>query len=212
MSKTILFQGDSITDCHRGRDNDGDLGRGYSLLVASKLGFENPGEYTFYNRGISGNRIVDIYARIKRDIINLKPDYMSLLIGINDVWHEVAYNNGVSTKKFEKIYNMLLDEIFEALPDIKIMLLEPFVLPGSATENCEAVPDRWERFETGAHANAEVVRRIAKERNLTFVELQSVFDELNAAHPGIWLFDGVHPSVCGHQVIMREWIKAFQTL
>lgn len=212
MSKVILFQGDSITDWHRGRENDGDLGRGYSLLVASKLGFENPGQYTFLNRGISGNRIVDIYARIKKDIINLKPDYMSLLIGINDVWHEVAYQNGVSTPKFEKIYNMLLDEIFEALPDIKIMLLEPFVLPGSATVNSEEVPNRWELFDTGARANAQVVRKIAKERGLPFVELQNIFDELNAANPGIWLFDGVHPSVCGHQVIMREWIKTFESL
>ena len=212
MSKVILFQGDSITDWFRGRDNDGDLGRGYPILVSSKLGFEHPGEYTFYNRGISGNRIVDIYARIKQDIINLKPDYMSLLIGINDVWHEVAYKNGVSTPKFEKIYNMLLDEIFEALPHIKIMLLEPFVLPGSATVSTEEIPNRWEMFDTAARANAQVVRKIAKERNLPFIALQDQFTELNAAHPGIWLFDGVHPSVCGHQVIMREWIKAFEVL
>ena len=83
--KRILFQGDSITDCGRARENDAHVGTGYALLVKSQLGFENPGEYEFYNRGISGNRIVDLYARIKADIINLAPDYISILIGVNDV-------------------------------------------------------------------------------------------------------------------------------
>ena len=106
MSKVILFQGDSITDCGRDRNVSESIGTGYPRLTAAKLGFENPGEYTFYNRGISGNRIVDLYARIKLDIINLKPDYMSILIGVNDVWHEVMRKNGVDTKKFEKIYSI----------------------------------------------------------------------------------------------------------
>ena len=85
--KTILFQGDSITDCGRGNSISG-FGDGYAMLVTAQLGLDCPGEYTFYNKGIGGNRIVDVYARIKEDIINLKPDYMSLLIGVNDVWHE----------------------------------------------------------------------------------------------------------------------------
>lgn len=76
----ILFQGDSITDAGRGRDNDANVGTGYALLVKASLGFESYGKYEFYNRGISGNRIVDVYARIKSDIINLKPDVMSILI------------------------------------------------------------------------------------------------------------------------------------
>ena len=93
----------------------------------AELGLDNPGEYEFINRGISGNRIVDVYARIKADIINLEPDVMSILIGINDVWHEVGHKNGVSAEKFFKIYSMLIEEIQEALPEIKIMILEPFV-------------------------------------------------------------------------------------
>lgn len=100
--KTILFQGDSITDCGRSKEDNAQIGTGYALLVKSQLGFEKPNQYEFYNRGISGNRIVDVYARIKADIINLKPDYMSLLIGVNDVWHEIGANNGVDADKFEK--------------------------------------------------------------------------------------------------------------
>ena len=132
--KTILFQGDSITDCGRKREDPADLAKGYPRLVAADIGFDNPGEYTFYNRGISGNRIVDLYARMKIDLINLNPDYMSILIGVNDTWHEINKQNGVDTAKYERVYSMLIEEVKEALPDIKIMILEPFVLKGSATE------------------------------------------------------------------------------
>ena len=97
----ILFQGDSITDVLRRGDDDNYIGMGYPLLVKGVLGYEHPGEYTFYNRGVSGNRIVDVYARIKKDILNLKPDFISILLGVNDVWHEVSPTpNGVDADKF----------------------------------------------------------------------------------------------------------------
>ena len=102
--KTILFQGDSITDAGRNRENDANLGVGYPTLIKGELGFEEPGEFCFLNRGIGGNRIVDLYARIKMDIINLKPDVMSILIGVNDVWHDFSMHNGVDAEKFYKIY------------------------------------------------------------------------------------------------------------
>lgn len=136
----VLFQGDSITDCGRDRKNTDSHGTGYAQRVAGILRANEPYKYLTYNRGISGNRVVDLYARIKQDIINLKPDYMSILIGANDVWHEYPGKNGVSAKKYEKIYSMLIEEVQEALPGIKIMILEPFVLPGSATGNAEEFP------------------------------------------------------------------------
>ncbi|MBR6551360.1 MAG: hypothetical protein IKT89_00820 [Clostridia bacterium] len=132
--KTFLFQGDSITDAERKREDNNNLGYGYPNIVASKYLSENINEYQFINKGISGNRIVDLYARIKFEIINLKPDYMSILIGINDVWHEISSQNGVDDEKFRKILSMLIEEVKEALPDIKIIMLEPFVLKGPATE------------------------------------------------------------------------------
>ena len=106
--KRILFQGDSITDANRSRENEAWKGEGYPTLITAKLGFEHPNEYEFINRGISGNRVVDLLARVKSDMINLKPDYMSILIGVNDVWHELEYSNGVSAERYEQIYTCLL--------------------------------------------------------------------------------------------------------
>ena len=124
--KRILFQGDSITDCGRNRENHIYVGDGYPVHVKAQLGYDYPGMYDFQNRAISGNRVVDVYSRIKADIINLRPDYMSLLVGVNDVWHEFDFQNGVSAQKYEKIYSMLIEEVKAELPDIKIMILEPF--------------------------------------------------------------------------------------
>ena len=108
----ILFQGDSITDCGREKKDPCSMGNGYANLVKASLGADRPGAYEFINRGISGNRIVDLYARIKADFINLAPDYASIYIGVNDAWHEINWCNGVDTAKFERMYTMLLDEIF----------------------------------------------------------------------------------------------------
>lgn len=201
--QTILFQGDSITDCGRGEG----MGTGYPLLVSASLGFDFPDKYDFINRGISGNRVVDVYARIKADIINLKPDVMSILIGINDVWHEFSRENGVDAEKFYKIYSMLIEEVKEALPDIKIMILEPFVLPGESNEG------RYEEWRPEVIKRAEKAKLIAEKYNLPFITLQDKFDEACKTAPAeYWLGDGVHPTQMGHELIKREWIKMFNTL
>lgn len=212
MSKLILFQGDSITDCGRNREEISSTGTGYVHMVKGQLGFEYPEEYEFINKGVSGNRIVDVYARIKMDIINLKPDYMSLLIGVNDVWHELGgRHNGVAAGKFEKIYNMLIDEILEAHPDIKIMLLEPFVLEAAATAATEEEPERWDYFRTEVPLRAAAAKRIAEKYRLSFVALQDKFNAACKKAPAsYWLRDGVHPTPMGHWIIKNEWIKAFQ--
>lgn len=208
--KRILFQGDSITDAGRVRDDDRHIGRGYALLVKAQLGAEQIGEYDFVNRGFSGNRIVDIYARIKKDIINLAPDYMSILVGVNDVWHELDFCNGVDADKFEKIYCMLIEEIKEALPDVKIMIMEPFCLKGTATDSTKGQPDRWNIFNSEVRKRAERARKVAEKHHLPFVELQKKFDEVATKEDTTyWLEDGVHPSTMGHELIKREWIKTF---
>ena len=213
-NKVILFQGDSITDCGRSRENDKHFGCGYPCLVSAKLAADYPYQYTFYNRGISGNRIVDLYARSKAEIVNLKPDYLSILIGINDVWHELWTQNGVEAEKFEKVYAMLIEELQQALPNLKIMILEPFVLPGEATVSTEAEPDRWEYFEKETALRAAAAKRVAEKYGLTFVPLQEQFNQANADAPfmGYWLRDGVHPSPAGHELIKNAWLKAFETL
>ena len=212
-NKVILFQGDSITDCSRDRNKPEECGKGYPLLATAYLKGNYPGKYTCYNRGISGNRIVDVYARIKLDIINLKPDYMSILIGINDVWHENSRQNGVAAPKFERIYTMLIEEVKEALPDIKIMILEPFVLPGTATVSNEEHPGRWEFFRSECDLRQQAAKRVADGFGLTYVPLQAMFDEACTKAPeDYWLEDGVHPTPAGHELIKQKWLEAFEKL
>ena len=208
----ILFQGDSITDCARNKNELYSLGVGYANLVSAELGYEHPNEYQFINKGISGNRIVDLYARIKADIINLKPDFMSILIGVNDVWHEISFQNGVDEAKFEKIYTMLIEEIYEALPDIKLMILEPYVLLGSATADTAERPDKWQTFDVETKKRAKVAKRIAEKFNIPFVSLQDKLDEATklTGNTTYWTADGVHPTPFGHELIARAWLDAYR--
>ena len=211
--KVIVFQGDSITDADRNKNEVFDLGKGYPNLVTANLSANYPYQYQFYNRGISGNRIVDLYARIKKDMINLKPDYMSILIGINDVWHELFDHNGVEADKFEMVYGLMIEELLAALPNLKLMLLEPFVLPGVATRSDAENPGRWEYFRKETDLRRAAVKRLAEKYNLVFVPLQEMFDTVNADAPdGYWLFDGVHPTPAGHELIKGAWLEAFQKL
>ena len=212
MSKVILFQGDSITDCKRDRNDSAAMGKGYAAFVKGSLGADYPGEYKFYNRGVSGDRIVDLYARIKADFINIKPDYASIFIGVNDTWHEVAFNNGVKTEKFEKIYTMLIEEVKEQLPDIKLILIAPFVLEGSATVDTEN-PKKFEFFKKDVVEKSEVVKKLAEKYGLPLIELQPVFDEAcKKASSSYWTADGVHPLETGHELIKRLWLDAFNEI
>ena len=201
----ILFQGDSITDCGRSRENDAQKGGGYANFVSAVLNVEHPGEYEVINRAISGNRIVDLYARIKADFINVKPDVLSIHIGINDVWHDVEFNNGVGADKFEKIYDMLLSEVKEELPDVKIILLGAFVTKNRATE------EYWNVFEPEVNKRIEITKRLAEKYGCVFVDIQSEFDKAIERHPEpYWTAEGVHPTEAGHEIIKRAWLRAFE--
>lgn len=212
--KRILFQGDSITDAGRSREpgKDHSLGAGYATRVAGKLALDYPGEYEFLNRGVGGERIVDIYARIKADIINLKPDYMSMMVGVNDCYRDinVKQNNGVSAEKYEMIYDMMISEIKEALPDIKIMLIEPYLMIDAwapTNENGESLYGAW-RAEVEKRGQA--AKRIAQKHNLVFLPLQEKIDKLVQIQPtSYWSGDGVHPYYGLNEFISREWVKYF---
>lgn len=208
--KTVLFQGDSITDAGRAKEPGNSFpGFGYPLRIIGKLEYEKPGAYQFYNRGVSGNRIVDIYARIKRDILNLKSDIMSILVGVNDVWHDIKENemerNGIDADKYFMIYDMLISE---ALPDIKIMIMEPYATHGSFTDTV------WNEFKYEVGLRAEKAKLIAEKYNLKYIPLQRIFDEAYEKYPvnGFWTQEGIHPTHAGHELIAREWLKAFEEI
>jgi len=208
----ILFYGDSITDMNRFRDHeDGSVysyGVGYTNFVVGELTCEDPTKYECINRGISGNRVVDLYARIKIDVWNHKPDVLSILIGVNDVWHEISRENGVELDRWERVYRTMIEETLERLPNIKIMILEPFILEGSATDGEE----RWQKF-LEVKEYAKVAKKIAEDYNLTFVPLQDKFDQAKEKFGAdYYTFDGVHPLAAGAKMIATEWLKAFKKL
>lgn len=207
--KTFLFQGDSITDAGRDDENQDNfgLGCGYAFLLAADIEKNRKGEIKFLNRGKSGDRITDVYARIKEDIINIKPDFMSILIGVNDVSHELTQGCGVTPEKFNKIYNLLIEEIKEALPEIKIIFLEPFVLKGSATN------ELWEQFNCEVRKLAIISEKVAKQYNIKFVPLQNKFDDASSdGDTRYWSVDGIHPTSAGHQIIKEELQKAIKEI
>lgn len=203
----ILFYGDSITDAGRAYnvpEANKQIGQGYVACAANRLFEEDLGAYDIYNRGVSGNRVVDLYSRIKIDCWNLEPDVLSILIGINDIWHEVARQNGVEIDRFENIYRLMLRETKERLPQTKIMLCEPFVLRGTATD------EAFDKFSE-VKEYAKVVKKLADEFSATFVPLQAAFDSAGEKYGNSEiLFDGVHPTLKGAVVLGNEWLRAFK--
>lgn len=206
----ILFFGDSITDMGRNRTlPDGNVhtyGDGYVFMIASELIGKDPKKYQIINRGESGNRIVDLYARIKKDVWNLQPDVFTILIGTNDVWHEIGSKNGVEINRWLRIYKTIIEETLERLPKVKIFIMEPFVLKGLATE------ENFQEFEK-IKDYAKAIRNLANEYNLPFVELQKQFDEKSKVD-GVeyYLYDGVHPNIAGARLIADAWLKKFNEI
>ena len=207
---TILFQGDSITDCGRatcggaGYNNNG-LGPGYAGMIASRLLCDRPDvDWTFYNRGISGNRIVDLYARWKIDGLNLKPDLISILIGVNDTGHTYSSNNGVEVERAERIYRELLQWTKQVLPDVKLVLMEPFYFD-VGTFPPAGIEDVAKR--------SVFTKKLAEEFGAVFLPCQSLLNgKLKFAEPKYWLWDGVHPTPAGHQVLTDAWLAAAKDL
>lgn len=198
-----LFQGDSITDCGRGDyGNPYATGCGYPRLLEADLTARD-GTCEVMNCGIGGNRVVDLLARWKRDCLNLEPDVITILIGVNDVWHELGNHDGVSAALFEEVYRILLRETYAALPQTKVILMGAYVMPGPATTL------DWEVFSGEVAARREVTRKLAEEFGLTYVDLQEAFDEAQKKFPAQrWTGDGVHPTAAGHEVIAEAWKRA----
>ena len=204
----VLFQGDSITDADRSRENQiandpAGLGRGYVFHAAGLLHDAHPGgKLEVHNRGIGGNRVTDLAQRWKVDTLDLKPNVLSVLIGVNDTWHGTGSGmsgNGVPLDRYRSVYRQILTEAKDHLPGLKLVLCEPFVLP------CGVVNDRWfPEFAERRH----IVRELAHEFGAVFVPFQSVFDKArDRAAPEAWAADGVHPTLAGHMLLAKTWFE-----
>ena len=196
----FLFLGDSITDAGRERQDDPrELGTGYVRLLASDLTFWHP-DYEVLNTGIGGNRVTDLLPRWKKDCLELLPDVLTILIGINDVWHEISQQNGVSGELFEEVYDILLREVRLSMPDTRIILMGAYVIHGTAVDG------HWAEFEKETAVRREKTRRLAGKYGADYLDLQEKFEKAEERFPaGHWTRDGVHPTPAGHWLIAKEW-------
>lgn len=200
---TVLFQGDSITDAGRDRqtmdpNSREGLGRGYPYLLAATLLADHPAlGLKVYNRGISGNKVPDLAARWQGDAMDLRPRVLSILIGVNDIWHKLNGRYDGTVAQYEEGYRVLLGETLDEIPKVQVVICEPFVL------RCGAVDDRWfPEFDQRRAA----ARKLADEFGLTFVPFQSMFDQAVKAAPAeYWAADGVHPTLAGHALMAKAW-------
>jgi lysophospholipase L1-like esterase len=208
----ILFQGDSITDAGRSRDREkiskpndqAALGNGYAWLAAAELLVDRANEsgVWFFNRGNSGNKVFQLAERWQSDCLDLKPDVLSILIGVNDIWHTLEPKLGYrgTAEIYERDYHALLERTRKALPKVKLVVCEPFVL------RCGAVKENWfpefDKYRAAA-------KRIADQHRAAFVPFHTMFDEaVKYAPPEHWAGDGVHPSPAGTALMAHFWVKA----
>jgi len=208
MSKTLLFQGDSITDCGRNRENFSDTGKGYVHLLASRLDLayvENP--MRIWNRGISGNRTKDLLARWQEDCLDLKPDILSIYIGVNNTWRRYDSDDPTPTKIFESELNDLLTRTFEQTDctPAHSILIEPFLLDVPKGEKAHWMEDLGPK--------QAVIRKAATTFGTRFLPLQEIFNQVcHSAPPSTWVPDGVHPSRAGHQLIADAWMDEMKDI
>ncbi|HIQ59631.1 MAG TPA: SGNH/GDSL hydrolase family protein [Candidatus Merdivicinus intestinavium] len=197
----ILFQGDSITDAGRDRTDPAGLGTGYPLMIANALNAAYPDwNLTFYNRGVSGDRTTEMEARWREDCLDIRPDLLSVLIGINDTWRRYDQNSPTSAEEYYKRLCRMLKAARDENPNIRILLIEPFLLHVSE-----------ERMSWREDLNPKILynRQAAIEYADAFVPMDGYFAAACLKRgPSFWAGDGVHPSQAGHALIARKWIEA----
>jgi lysophospholipase L1-like esterase len=196
----ILFQGDSITDGNRGRTADPNhiLGHGYVFIIAAKYGSSWPERrLVFLNRGVSGNTVADLANRWQNDTVALAPDILSILIGIND------QDRHGTVEQYEEQYDRLLADTVKALPNVRLVLGEPFSLRVGRYDN-----DRWDERLAELQKRQAAVARLAARYHAALVHYQKAFDDACRRAPAdYWIWDGIHPTYSGHQIMADEWLR-----
>lgn len=219
--KTFLFIGDSITDgnwgvkSHTSKRSYKDLnhiyGHGYVYLCAAELMAEHPErQYVFHNRGISGNTIVDMASRWQQDCLDLHPDVLTIMVGINDICYYQAANDSVraalSPQAYERNFRHLLDASLQQNPDLQIILMTPFIAQVGKYQQ------DWESWLALTQTYADVVKSLAQEYHATLIDTQAIFDDIFASYPDVpmsyWVWDGIHPTAAGHFLLSKAWRAA----
>jgi lysophospholipase L1-like esterase len=205
----LLFQGDSITDMKWGRnqkDRNHYLGHSYVYLICSRLGVDMPqAKLEFFNRGVSGNTVGNLRQRWQKDAIDINPDLLSILVGVNDVGRNArSGGKGIDLKKWEEDYRYILDASRKANPSLKIVLLNPFVLPSGRFKDKVA----FSMWKTEVDKLIPIVEKLVKDYDAVHIKTNEVFDAAaKAVDPAHWIWDGVHPLPEGHELIARNWIS-----
>ncbi|GAB4108809.1 MAG: SGNH/GDSL hydrolase family protein [Phycisphaeraceae bacterium] len=202
---TIVFQGDSITDATRrrgrkGPNDAGALGHGYVFHVAAELLRRHADcDLQVYNRGISGDKVYQLADRWGPDCLDLSPDVISVLIGVNDYWHVLNHGYGGTIRDYERDYDALLERTREKLPNVRLVIGEPFLLLAG---------DFSDTHLEAFRAYREAARRVAERHDAIWVPFQQAFDEAQQRAPAsYWAPDGVHPSVAGHKLMAEAWLS-----
>lgn len=218
----VLFIGDSITDGNWGGGNakpsserslwdmNHIYGHGFMFLCAAHYMSEYPKyEYEFFNRGISGNSLYDLEKRWKEDVLDIKPDVLSVLVGINDI---IGYQHGDKSSPFDfdawnEKYRELLDKARQENPNLKIVLSSPFVtLTGKMSGNAD-----FEKYDLMVKRCTTIVEKIAQDYDAIYLPYQKMFDSILKTTPttqsAYWIWDGIHPTAAGHQRMANMWIK-----
>lgn len=209
---TVLFQGDSITDAGRDRASTEanayhHMGVGYALLTSAMILGNHPGtDLKSYNRGISGNKVFQLAGRWQKDALDLEPNVVSILIGVNDFWHMLNGEYDGKVETYRNDYRALLNRTREVMPGVKFILCEPFIIRGGKSVESE-------RWESEFPAYREAAKEMAEEFDAAWVPFQRVFDEaLEEAPAEHWSHDGVHPSLAGSYIMAEAWLEAFDKL
>jgi lysophospholipase L1-like esterase len=203
----ILFQGDSITDAHRktsdtAPNSPAALGASYPFLAAAELLLDHPADNLhIYNRGVSGNKVYQLAERWQADCLDLKPTVLSILVGVNDFWHTLVNGYTGTLKTYKDDYKALLDRTKQALPDVKLIIGEPYAVNG-----VKSVDDKW---YPAFNDYRQAARDVASGFGAVFIPYQEIYDRAQKSAPGsYWTIDGVHPSLAGAKLMAQAWLQA----
>jgi lysophospholipase L1-like esterase len=206
QNDVIVFQGDSITDANRDKEmllpnERRGFGNGYVYLnCAALLNQFAAKDIKIYNRGISGNKVFQLADRWDKDCLDLKPAVLSILVGVNDYWHKHNKKYDGTIEIYENDYRALLKRTKESLPNVRLVIGEPFAVLGA-----KSVDETWfPQF----NAYRAVAKKLADEFGAIFIPYNEIFaNATKVAPPTYWTPDGVHPSFAGAALMSQAWMK-----